>query len=400
MNILMICHKAPEGATLRSHAMGRQLVRKGHQVTLMVVSDSLRWETKIFDRDGVKIVETPNLSFNRLRYGWDAWDTLKKFEYLRHETQEFDLVHCFETRPSTIYPALWFAKKHRLPVITDWNDWFGRKGLVEINRPLWYRLLSLKGIETYYEEAFRAKAAGLTVISTVLAERAVALGVRRERICHVPGGTFLDWFKPRSPEECRRRTGFPLEIPILGFSSSDSHFDMQIVMGALAIVARRFPSVKLIVTGKARKSVHKLVDRWKVRDHVCFTGYVSFDDLPWYLGCADLFLLPMLDRPYNRGRWPNKMGEYLSLGRPTVANPVGDIKQLFERHPVGLVAGWDHEDFAQKIIAILSDPQRAAEFGRNARRVAETDYDWTILGERLEKFYRAICEMEGHSPGR
>ncbi len=361
---------------------------------MMLVSKKLRWRIHVFDWDGVRAVETPNLSFNRLRYGWDAWDAIRKLIFLSKETQNYDLVHCFETRPATIYPALWYAKKHHLPVITDWNDWFGRSGLVEVNRPYLYRLLSLKGIETYYEEAFRAKAAGLTVISTVLAERAIGLGVKPERICHIPGGTFLDWFKLRSQEECRNKMGFPLRIPILGFSSSDSHFDMQIIMGALAIVARKYPSIKLIVTGKARKSVYKLVDEWKVQDHVCFVGYVPLDELPWYLGCADLFLLPMLDRPYNRGRWPNKMGEYLSLGRPTVANPVGDIKLLFERHPVGVLAGWEPEDFAEKIISILDDPQRASDLGRNARRVAETEFDWVILAEKLEKFYDEICKME------
>lgn len=388
----MICHKSPLGAYARSHAMGRQLVRRGHQVTLMLISEKERWHIHVFDWDGVKAVETPHLSINRLRYGWDAWNTIRRFIYLSKETQTYNLIHCFETRPATIYPALWYANKHHIPVITDWNDWCGRNGLVEINRPFGYHLLNLQGLETYYEEAFRAKTVGLTVISTALAERAIGLGVKPERICHIPGGTFLDWFKVRSMEECRAQMGFSLQIPILGFSSSDSHFDMEIVMGALAIVARKFPSIKLIVTGKARKSVHKLVTKCQVQDHVCFVGYVPFDELPWYLGCADLFLLPMLDRPYNRGRWPNKMGEYLSLGRPTVANPVGDIKLLFERHSIGYLAGWEPEDFAEKIISILNNPQLSSDFGRNARRVAETEFDWAILAEKLEKFYYGICK--------
>lgn len=393
----MICHdtsKGPKSANTRSHAMGHQLVSRGHQVTLLLISEEEHWHIHEFNWDGVRAVETPHLAIGRIRYGWDFWNALWRYGFLYRDPPVYDLVHCFETRPATIYPALWYSRKHHLPIITDWNDWWGHKGLVAINRPWWYSLLKLEGIETYFEEAFRAKAAGLTVISSALAERAIGLGVKPERILHLSGGTFPDWFKLRSKEECRSRIGFPFDIPILGFSSSDSHFDMDIVMAALSIVARTYPTIKLIVTGQARKSLYDLTEVYQVQDHVCFVGFVPFEELPWYLGCADLFLLPMLDRPYNQGRWPNKMGDYMSLGRPTVANPVGDVKKLFEKHSIGLLADWQPEDFAKKIIDILSNLALAGNLGMNARRVAETEYDWRILAENLEGFYYKICEME------
>lgn len=394
MKILMISPKIARGAYARPHAMARQLVARGHTVTLLIVSENSHWHVQEYDWDGVRAVETPHMSYGRLRYGWDPWNTLSRTVFLSKEPPDYDLIHCFETRPANIHPALWFSHKADLPIITDWNDWYGRQGLVETNRPWWYHLLNFKAVETYYEEAFRPKVAGLTVISTALAQRAIELGVKLERICFIPGGAFLDWFVLRSKEECRQRMGFPAEIPILGFSSSDSHFDMEIIMAALAQVAVRFPAARLIVTGKARPGVHQLAQKFQVEDKVCFVGYVSFEDLPWYLGCADIFLLPLADLPHNRGRWPNKVGEYMSLGRPTVANPVGDIKALFETHSIGLLADWDPTSFADKIIALLRRPDFAAELGRNARHTAETEYDWRILAGTLEKFYDKILRLE------
>jgi glycosyltransferase involved in cell wall biosynthesis len=373
--------------------MGANLVKRGHQVTLLMVSPNEHWRTSEYDWDGVRAIESPNLSFGRLRFGWDLWNTSARLLFLNKEQPNYDLIHCFETRPATIYPALWYSHKHQLPLITDWNDWFGRHGLIDINRPRWYHAFHFESMETYYEEHFRANASGLTVISSALFERAVQLGVNPEKICHIPGGTFLSWFKLRSKEECRQRMGYPLGIPILGFSSSDSHLDMEIVMSALAIVARKYPAIKLIVTGKARKSVYDLVKKHQVQGQVCFVGYVSFEELPWYLGCADAFLLPMADLPYNRGRWPNKMGEYMSLGRPTVANPVGDIKALFETYPVGHLASWNPEDFAQKILHLIENPKLSEAYGKIARQVAETDYDWRILIEKLEEFYFSILNL-------
>ena len=106
MNTLMICHKSPSGAYTRSPAMGRQLVRKGHQVTLMLISKKERWHIHVFDWEGVKAIETPHLFINRLRYGWDAWNMIRRFIYLSKETQTHNLIHCFETRPLSISEKL------------------------------------------------------------------------------------------------------------------------------------------------------------------------------------------------------------------------------------------------------------------------------------------------------
>lgn len=391
LNILMICHRNRLDAYARSHALAAQLVRRGHRVTLLLHAVSSRFGIRTFDWDGVRAVEMPDLLWGRMRTGWDPWSALNRVYFLSREKEPYDLVHCFETRPATIYPALYFVRKHDLPWITDWNDWFGRGGLIDINRPGWYRAL-FGGLETYYEEAFRPKADGLTVISTALADRAGSLGLLPERVCRIPGGTFPDWFQVRSKEECRLRMGFPIGAKILGFSSSNSHFDLEIVLSSLKEVARYFPEVILVITGKARGTVREMVREMDVEPYVHFTGYVSLEALPWYLGCADLFLLPMADRPYNRGRWPNKMCEYLSLGRPTVANPVGDVKLLFESEQVGLLADWDAADFARKILHLLNNPSQAAQFGSKARQVAVDLFDWTKLSAELERFYFRILD--------
>jgi len=84
----------------------------------------------------------------------------------------------------------------------------------------------------------------------------------------------------------------------------------------------------------------------------------------------------------------------MCLGRPTIANPVGDIKELFQKHQVGLSADWDPVDFAEKIMILLEDHEMAARLGENAREVAETEYDWRILTGKLEQFYSRIIQYE------
>ena len=40
----------------------------------------------------------------------------------------------------------------------------------------------------------------------------------------------------------------------------------------------------------------------------------------------------------------------MSLGRPTVSNPVGDIKALFEKYDIGCLTMWEPADLAENII--------------------------------------------------
>jgi glycosyltransferase involved in cell wall biosynthesis len=397
LNILMISHHRRYRITTRQHPIAKNLVDRGHQVTMMVTANTRRVGIEESEWDGFKVVEVPDLLWGRLRSGWDPWSIFWRTRYLSQDDSEYDFVHCFETRPATIYPALYLCKQMQIPFFTDWIDWIGRGGLVTVNRPVWYRYL-FGGIETYYEEAFRARAAGLTVISNALAQRAVNLGVPQERIFHMPGGSFPDLFQMRSTIECRKRVGLDGYGPIIGFSSSDTHLDLEIVFAALAIVAQDYPQIKLLITGRAKDSIIKLAQNYQVEDRLILTGFLPFEELPWHLGCADVFVLPFPDTVYNRGRWPNKICDYMSLGRPTVSNATGDIKQLFEQHQIGFLARWDPVDFANQLMWLLDHPELACQFGNNARRLAVEKFDYSILVEKLEGFYYQILSSGHRSP--
>jgi len=394
LNILMISHHRKYKTTSRSKLMAQHLVNRGHDVTLMVISDSRKFGIIETEWDGVRIIETPDLLWGRLRSGWDMWNLINRIFYLSQDQHSYDLIHCFETRPATIHPALFYLKNHQIPLVTDWNDFWGRGGLIEVNRPRWYRML-FGWFETYYEEAFRTKGAGITVISSALGRRAAQLGIPEERIAYIPGGASPDLFLARSKVECRNRAGFPLGDPIVCFSSADSHYDLEVVFAATEIVARKYPGIKLIVTGQTSRIIQQLPQKYNLHENVIFTGYLPLEELPWYMGCADFFMLPFPNKPHNVGRWPNKICDYMCMERPTISNPVGDIKTLFENHSIGILAESEPDDFAKKMIYLIENPEVAAQLGKEARRVAITKYDWSLLIDKLEKFYSEVLALQG-----
>jgi glycosyltransferase involved in cell wall biosynthesis len=343
--------------------------------------------------DGIRVITAPDLLWGRLRSGWDLWSMFNRFLYLRNEKPDYDLIHCFETRPGTIHPALYYSRRHNIPLLSDWNDWFGRGGIIDILRPKWYRVIFGR-FETYYEEAFRPLCVGTTTISTALAKRAEGLNIPPERLCYISGGTTPELHMDNSLEECRSRLSLPMDTPLLGFASSDSHLDLDLVFSSLAIVARSIPSVKLVLTGKVHPSILQMAEERDVKENLLQTGFLPREELPWWLGSTNVCLLPFPETVYNVGRWPNKVGLYMSLGRPIVTNPAGDVKTLIDEHQVGLSADITPEDFAAKIVTLLEDKDLAQRLGRNGRKAAETTYNWKTKIQVLEDFYNHILDLE------
>jgi glycosyltransferase involved in cell wall biosynthesis len=392
LSILMMSHARRFKIHPRPYPMAKQLVQRGHHVTFIVIADRRRLGVVETECDGIRIVETPDLLCGKLRSGWDPWDTLNRILYLRRDSRPYDLVYTLETRPATIYPVLYYLRRHPVPWITEWIDWWGRGGIIDELRPRWYRVLFGR-VETYYEEAFRTRADGVVAISTALAERAVGLGVRRERIFVLPNGTQPEAFSVPDAAACRRKVGLDVTGPIIGYCSLDTHLDLALMIEVFAQVVHQYPHARLLITGHAPRKIAKLAQALGVEENLILTGLVPFDELPWYLGCADLFVMPFPETIYNIGRWPGKISDYMSVGRPTITNPVGDIKGLFEKHRIGLLAKWDRQDFAQKISFLLEHPDVAREMGENARTVAVVEYDWKLLVAKLEKFFHQIIDM-------
>jgi glycosyltransferase involved in cell wall biosynthesis len=105
------------------------------------------------------------------------------------------------------------------------------------------------------------------------------------------------------------------------------------------------------------------------------------------MGCADVLLLPYTNRAVNLYRYPNKLGDYLSAGRPIVTNNTGDLGRLVAEERVGLVVPDTSQAFAAAAKQLFDDAALADELGRRGRVLAESKLDWRFLARDLETFY-------------
>ena len=387
MNLLYLTHHRRFKCFARPGLFARLMVKAGHQVTVVCTADTARFTDRESESEGVRYLEIADVLPGQLRSGWDPVSILRRLRRLSGSS--FDALHLFETRPATIFPALQLARRTGLPLVMDWNDWWGRGGLIRELRPRWYQIL-FEGFETYFEEHFRTRATATTVISHALGERAASLGVPHNTIHWIPGAADIRRFQPMDQAQTRAALGLDPQAFLMGFSAMDVINDAPFVFKAAARVVAGEPRARLVMMGRDFPVLHELARNHGISDRFIHLGLFPQDRLPVPLAAMDVFLLPYTQRISNLGRWPNKVGDYLASGRPVITNPTGEMSQLFEHQEGGLLVGETPEAFASAILDLARDPARRIELGRQARALAERELAPERMTERLLRVYATL----------
>ena len=389
MRLLFLNHNYRYMATFnRGRGMAEELARRGHRVTLMTVSPEHRYKPVWSIVNGVCLAEMPNFGQNNSGEGYGPLDNILRVGHaLRHR---YDIIHMLDHKPNASFAGFTTGRLRGAHLVADWVDWWGGSG--GINDVPKRRFPIVGRFEAWWEIKSKLWADGVVTISTALRQRALEIGCPPERILYLPNGAEPNAIHCMSVADARRQLNVPIERRIVGFLGM-SQGDMEIAMNAI----RQLPDVWLMVIGPTNPRVLVQARSFRIADRLWQTGFISDDQLSRYLACADIMCLPMVDRAANRGRFPGKLLYYMAAGRPTVASPIGDVTSLIETHQIGLLA--DDDGFINAIDRLLSDADLREELGCNARRIAETTFNWSHLIDSLEGFYlQILASRASHSP--
>jgi glycosyltransferase involved in cell wall biosynthesis len=392
MRILFVNHNvAWKGGTFyRAYHLGQHLVQRGHSVTLLTISPKRKLGCEQEVCQGVKIIHFPDWFWGVGRSGWDPWDIMNRILYL--SGQEWDIVHAWDCRPAVIIPAL-FARyqtnkkaKTRAKLIIDWCDWFGRGGTQEERSHKWLKCFYGR-IETFFEEAFRTKAEGTTVISKALLNRALKLGVKPSTIISLPQGCNLAKNILDDKIVARTRLGINRSIPLLLYTGALMPADADLLFASLRLIFKRRADLHAIITGKNNVSVPNDI---RSSGQLIIAGFVSGNTLRDYMSACDALFMPMADNLSNRARWPSRVNPFLAAGRTVILSNVGDLSEILQKNGAGLIVSSHPREIAEAILDLFANSHRFAEYEKRARLVAKEQLNWKNVAAQLETFYQNI----------
>jgi phosphatidylinositol alpha-1,6-mannosyltransferase len=149
------------------------------------------------------------------------------------------------------------------------------------------------------------------------------------------------------------------------------------------------PDAVLLVVGGGpyEKDLHRLAAQTGVADSVRFTGAVPWAELPAHYGAGDVFAMPCRTR--RGGLDVEGLGivylEASATGLPVVAGDSGGAPDAVLHGETGwVVRGGSPEESADRITALLKDPELRRRMGERGRAWVEEKWRWDLLAEGLE----------------
>lgn len=373
---LITFNQEGKGTYLRAYFLGIELVKLGHEVTILAGSNAGK---HIHERteDGLKIVTFPRLLKDGFQSGWNFDELI--YRLLWAKRNDFDLVHAFECRPTTLFPARLLQSKGAA-FFTDWADWLGKGGSVE-ERPKGLRKSLLGILETYFENRRFHKSDGITAICSTLVKESLKRGYPPGKVLLLPNGMSNPYLQSFPMEVARAKVGLENRGLIIGYLGSGFEKDMELMYSAFSALKERIGGATLLHTGRSNYYTEPDIT-------IICTGPVSYKDVSYYLSACDIFWFPLRRTTANFGRMPLKFSDYLTIGRPIISTDVGDLADWIRSLQVGFVGIDDPESLSNLVLEIYQSPELMSTMQKNALMVSKgNELSWKKRAKELQDFY-------------
>jgi glycosyltransferase involved in cell wall biosynthesis len=116
------------------------------------------------------------------------------------------------------------------------------------------------------------------------------------------------------------------------------------------------------------------------------------------LAAFDIGIAPLPDTPWTRGKCGFKLLEYMALGLPTIASPVGVMPSMIDHGRSGFLADGP-EDWRLRLKQLIADAQLRARVGDAGRAEVVRRYSVCAAAPRLAALLRSVGEPVGGRAG-
>jgi UDP-galactopyranose mutase len=163
--------------------------------------------------------------------------------------------------------------------------------------------------------------------------------------------------------------------PILGYYGV---IDERLDLDLLAEVADLRPDWTIALIGPVAKIDETTIP---VRSNIVRFGQQAYEDLPAFLGCFDVALMPFARNEATRAISPTKTLEYLAGGKPVVSTPIADVVSLYGDVVHIAATSKEFVSATESVLHRTSDADRQWR-ARAARLVAAND--WDCIAEAMQ----------------
>jgi len=409
MRILYLSQYFPPeiGATqTRAYEMARNLVRLGHQVTVLaevpnhptgIIPPAYRG--KLYERavmDGVDVLRVwvktaPQKTFATRMLLYLTYMVNGALAGSLLAPGRFDLVYATSPPLFVGAAALALSRLRRAPMVFEVRDLWPESAvqLGELNNTRAIRLA------THLEEACYRRARHIVVVTKGIRARLLERGYPAEKITLIPNGANTDIYTPQPPNlELRRSWGIgPERFVVLYAGLHGLAHGLETALLA-AEELRGHPEILFLFVGDGPQKAALVEQAGRMGlPNVLFHAALPEAELPPAIAMADIGLDTRRRVGISQVTLPVKMFSYMASARPVLLSAEGESTELLRRAGAGVaVPPEDPSALAQAILDLQANPALRAEMGQQGRAFVQAHYSRQALACQLAQLLRGLLD--------
>jgi len=192
----------------------------------------------------------------------------------------------------------------------------------------------------------------------------------------------------------RDRFGMPRGVPVVGMVANYAPVKDHGLFFDMAREIRRLrPEVHFLLVGGGRHGANDIQEAARAKGwNGGLTVVQALAEMPHLYAAMDVHVTTSKSEGF-----PNAVLEAMAAGKPVVSAAVGGIVEAVEEGLTGrLVHSRGPQDFAQAVLALLNQPERAEAMGLAGRARVEARFSTNTMIASYRALYDELLESRGH----
>lgn len=381
----------------RSYEMARQLIARGHQVT-MICAKSGKVDLGLPGNpddpvrkgvvDGIDVIQF-NLEYsNYMSLPQRAWIFLRyAFNSVRLTLKlDYDLVFATSTPLTAGIPGIFARYFRRKPFVFEVRDLWPElpKAMGVVKNPL-----VLAGMSLLEWLSYRAAVACIA-LSPGIKKGIEKRSPKGRHVAMIPNGCDLELFRPGKRKDLVLPGVGPQDCVAIFTGAHGMANGLDAVLDAAHLLRKRKRNdILLVFIGDGKLKPH-LQQRAQTENlqNCRFLDPIPKDQLNQLVSCCDVGMMILDNVPaFYYGTSPNKFFDYISAGLPVLNNYPGWLADMIQEHQCGLaVPPKKPEALADALCSLADNPELRRQYGQNGRRLAEHEFSREKLANEFVDF--------------
>lgn len=364
------------------------LMQLGHEVELFCDSRRGRPHEEIIDGlavTRVRTVATREKGWRRFAGLPIFWNPIWGWQFLAFaRRKKFDAIHAINV---TMLPLGYLAAKlFRARGVYDMYENYPAALRSWKLRGWFNRLFRNAAVAERVDRFFISRVDHVFVVVEESATRARALGAREERLSVVYNTTDVQALLAQ-PLDLAIVQKYHAHFMLVYTGNVSAERGLETVIAAMPLLREKIPNAKLVIAGggPSEQSLRALIAARALESCVEITGWIDDKLFPSYIHAAKICLVPHPANPFIDSTLPNKLFDYMALGKPVIVSDAKPLARIVQECACGAVfESHSAESFVAAVESIRLNLEEAGERGKQA---VAAKYNWQNSSRALQAYY-------------